>query len=409
MTAEQPGHSIFDRVKKTIATIEPELIDLRVELHQIPETGLDLPQTNTLLRSHFETLGLEIRDAQNTSGFTALLRGGIETEGHRPLVLLRADMDGLPVTEDTHLSWASTNGNMHGCGHDMHMTAAVGAARALVEVKDQLAGDVVFFLQPGEEGDNGAQHLMDEGLLEIDGRLPDHAYSLHVWSANYPAKSITARPGPLMASSDIITLTVKGKGGHGSAPHLSVDPIPAIAEMITQSQVLISREFNIFDPVVVSCGKLSAGNAANVIAETATAEFTVRTFSAPIRARLLHHLSRTFNGIAQAHGVECVIDIEELYPVTYNDPDEYRYASSLIAQRFPHRWSELEYPVGAAEDFSKVLQKIPGVFVFVSAVPEGMDHNSVPFNHAPGAIYDSASIKDCAQILADLALGRLVH
>lgn len=227
--------SPHQRTDSFLSTIEDELIGLREKLHAVPEVGLNLPQTYSLVKNEFEKLEMEIHESSRVSGFVAILRGGASSSlTPRPLVLLRADMDALPLEEETQLPFASTNGAMHACGHDMHMAGIIGAARALSEVKDELSGDILFFLQPGEEGEDGAQFLIDEGLLEAAGRLPDFAYGLHVWSANYPHGSITSRAGALMASSDVIRLTVKGKGGHGSAPYLAKDPVPIVGFILVR-------------------------------------------------------------------------------------------------------------------------------------------------------------------------------
>lgn len=401
---------LSEQVAATIASNQQSIVALRRELHQIPEPGLHLPETNARIREEFESLGLEITDAQEVSGFTAVLRGG-KAAGtpleKRPIVLLRADMDALPVEEETGLDWASTNGAMHGCGHDMHMAGIVGAARALHAVRDELAGDVVFFLQPGEEGWDGARHLIDEGLLETAGRLPDHAYGLHVWSGQYPSGTITSKAGPLMASSDTIIVRVQGTGGHGSAPHKALDPVPVAAEMVTQTHVLVTREFDIFDPVVVTCGSVVAGSAANVIPDHATAKFTLRAFDPETRDRLIRSLSRLFEGIASAHGTTCELEVRKLYPVTTNPDDEAAYLADVMNESFPGRWVELPQPVGAAEDFSKILEHIPGAFVFVSAVDPSKDPETAAFNHSPHATYDDSVLGDCSRMLVELALKRL--
>lgn len=400
--------SLSAQVQEVLAAQEPSLVDLRHELHQMPEIALDLPQTLARMRREFEDLGLEIHPASEVSGFVAVLRGGAGTTApQRPLVLLRADMDGLPVREQTGLDWASTNGAMHGCGHDLHMAGIVGAARALVAVQAQLAGDVLFFLQPGEEGADGAQHMIDDGLLTAAGRLPDHAYGVHVWSGQYPTGQITGKPGPMMASSDVLEVTVRGRGGHGSAPHAALDPVPVAAEMVIQSHVLVSRQFNVFDPVVVTCGSLSAGQAPNVIPETAVARFTLRAFSPAARKRLIQSLHRLFEGIAAAHGAEVQVSTVELYPVTANASEEVEFAAAAVEEFFPGRWAQMEHPVSAAEDFSKILQRIPGTFLFVSAVPEGVDAETAPQNHSAFAVYDDAAVTDAARVLAELALRRL--
>ena len=400
------GRRIMSKVTEVISSAvsehAAEMVALRRELHQIPEPGLHLPQTTARVRQEFEALDMEITDANEVSGFVAVLRGGRGAAtplAERPIVLLRADMDALPVTEETGLSWASRNGAMHGCGHDMHMAGIVGAARALHAVREELAGDVVFFLQPGEEGWDGAQHLIDEGLLEAAGRLPDHAYGLHVWSAQYPAGTITARPGPLMASSDTMIVRVHGRGGHGSAPHKALDPVPIAAEMVTQSHVLVTREFDIFEPVVATCGSVVAGSAANVIPDHATAKFTLRAFTPETRDRLMDSLTRLFNGIAAAHGTTCEIESRKLYPVTMNHDDESAYLADVSERSFPGRWTELDRPVGASEDFSKILERIPGAFAFVAAVDPEKDYQTAPFNHSPFATYDDSVLGDCSCLL----------
>lgn len=425
-------------ITASVASHESDLIALRHELHQIPEVGNHLPQTYTRVRAEFEALGLEIHDATTVTGFAAVLRGGAGRGGagrggarnggsagtaadgtpdeaaaaHRPVVLLRADMDALPVVEETGLVWASTNGNMHACGHDLHMTGIVGAARALSELRDDLAGDVVFLLQPGEEGFDGAQHLIDEGLLEAAGRLPDHAYGLHVWSAPYAPGAITSRPGPLMGSSDTVTVTVKGRGGHGSSPHRTLDPVPVIAAMITASHAMVTREFDIFDPVVITCGSVEAGASANVIPDTATGRFTLRAFSPEARERMVASIERLFRGVAATFGMDCDVDIQRMYPVTANPAEEIDFARTVSEDVLPGRWEDLEHPVGAAEDFSRILQRIPGAFLFVSAVAEGVDEAEAatgPTNHSPRASFDDAVLVDCATLLAELAYRRVAR
>lgn len=387
-----------------------DLVALRRELHQMPEVGLDLPQTVARVRREFEQLPVEIFDAAGVSGFAAVLRGarGADTRvSERPTVLLRADMDALPVVEETGLLYASANGKMHACGHDLHMAAIVGAARQLSEVQHELAGDVVFLLQPGEEGWNGAKLIVDEGLLDVSGKRPDHAYGLHVWSGVYPHGQIASRQGPLMSAADVLTVTVHGRGGHGSAPHLAVDPIPIIATMILEAQVMVARQFDAFDPVIVTCGSLHAGSANNVIPDSATAEFSLRSYSAAARTQLFEGLTRLFTSIADGRDASCTLDWGASSALTSNDPHEIEYVTDVVQQAFPDRWHTLEHPIGASEDFSQILQLIPGAFIFVGAVPPDVDPGSAPLNHSPKAVFDDAVLDDCAAMLAALAQHRL--
>lgn len=409
MSQPLPASELERGLSTSVQEHTENLLTLRHELHAHPETGLELPFTCARVRREFEALGMEITDAGTVDGFVAVLRGAAKAEAtsQRGLVLLRADMDGLPLTEETGLAYAASNGAMHACGHDLHMAGLVGAARALHSVRGSLAGDVIFFLQPGEEGHDGARHMIEDGLLEAAGRLPDHAYGVHVWSGLYPAGSIAARPGSLMASSDVLEVTVHGRGGHGSAPFLAADPVPVIAEMITQSHVLQTRTVDPFDPVVVTCGSVQAGSTANIIPERAVAKFTVRAFSAAARESILRRLNELFVHLAAAHGMSCEVDHHQAYPTTVNDAAETDFARGVSQELFPDAWREMEHPVGAAEDFSRVLERIPGAYLFVSAVPEGSDAATAPMNHSALALFDDAAVPRAALLLASLAARRL--
>ena len=410
-----------------VHALRDDLVALRHELHQCPEVGLHLPRTLAVVRREVEALGLEIYESTRVSGLMAVLRGTATTAAEpsptpgREIVLLRADMDGLPVVEDNDLDWRSTNGAMHACGHDLHMAGLIGAMRVLHARRDRLAGDVVFMFQPGEEGHDGARHMIEEGLLDVAGRTPDHAYGVHVWAARYPAGFIGTRPGAMMASSDTIAVTIRGRGGHGSAPHETLDPIPVIAEIITTLQVMVAREFNVFDPVVLTCGQVHAGSAANVIPDDAFAEFTLRAFSTKARERLVRRVSEVSTSVASAHGMHADIDHTPLYPVTMNDPNEVNFVAHLTNSLWPGRWQEQTEPMAAAEDFSRVLERIPGCFIGVSAVDlnaedsgedvanPGVDdaHARLAFNHSPRARFSDDAVTVCAALLAQFAHARL--
>lgn len=386
-----------------------DLIALRRELHRIPEVGLQLPQTHARVLAEFEPLPVEITEAAGASGFVAVLRGtaGAPASGRRPIVLLRADMDALPVAEESGEAFAATNGAMHACGHDLHMAAIVGAAHILCARRHELRGDVVFLLQAGEEGHGGARLVLEEGLTDAAGRRPDHAYGLHVWSSDHPAGSIRSRAGALMAGVDAFDVRVIGRGGHGSAPQHTIDPIPILCEMVTQSQVLIARQLDAFDPVVLTCGTLRAGTADNVIPDQAQASFSLRTFSPASREKALLELTRLFTHLAEARGATCELEIRASSPTTLNDAAEVEFVEAIVQRSLPGRWSPLEHPVAASEDFAYVLEQIPGAFVFVSAVPKGTDPTTAPANHSPQAVFDDSVLDDAARLLSALALGRL--
>ncbi|MDO5722591.1 MAG: M20 family metallopeptidase [Actinomycetaceae bacterium] len=415
---------MLEKIKAQAGELGEELITLRRELHQIPELQLELPRTQARVLAELEDLGLEITKCQSATGFVAVLRGegapagegadaGADSDAgaggreRRPIVLLRADMDALPVEEKTDLTWRSTNGNMHACGHDLHMSALIGALRILHNQRHALGGDVIAMFQSGEEGFDGARHMIEEGLLDAAGRTPDHAYGLHVWSGRYPHGYIGTRPGAMMASSDTVRITVQGRGGHGSAPHEALDPIPVAAEIITQAQVMVTREFNAFDPVVATCGQIHSGYAANVINDEVMMEWTLRAFSPTSRERLVQRLQELAQGIARAHGMDVTCQVKRLYPVTMNNEDEYHFARQTAEELWPGRWQEQETPMAAAEDFSRVLELIPGVFIGVSAVPEGTDATTAAFNHSARANFSDHVVPDCAALLAGLAMRRL--
>lgn len=391
-----------------MAGIEEELITLRRELHQIPEVALQLPQTQQRILDALEGLPLEITLGKTVTSVVGVLRGGVETSGKRPVVLLRGDMDGLPVTEETDLEWASTNGNMHACGHDLHMTMLVGAARALCRVRDELAGDVIFMFQPGEEGADGCKYMLEEGLLDIAGARPDHAYAIHVWASQEPTGLFSTKLGTVMASSDVAKVRVIGRGTHGSTPHLGKDPVPALAEMVTGTHSLVTRDFSVFDPVVVTVGRLEAGTIANVIPSEGSFDATLRTFSDETRERLLERLPRMIRGIADAHGVEVDYQLVEQYPVTVNDATEADEVADVIGQLFGHdRHSRWEEPLAGAEDFSRILEAAPGCFIGLAATPPEEDPATAPNNHSPLARFDDSVLVDGATLLAELARRRL--
>lgn len=382
---------------------------MRHELHQEPEIGLDLPSTQHKLLAALDGLPLEITLGRNTTSIGAVLRGTGGNADDRPVVLLRADMDALPVQERTEVEYKSrVDGAMHACGHDLHMAMLVGAARLLTDRRDRLAGDVLFMFQPGEEGVNGAGVMIDEGILDLAGRRADAAYGMHVFSGLTEHGRFATKPDTLMAASDILAVTVIGSGGHGSAPHLANDPVPAIAEMVTALQAMVTRQFDVFDPVVVSVGLLQAGTACNVIPDTARFEASVRSFSDTARKRMMEAAPRLLAGIAAAHGVEVVVDYRPGYPPTVNDPDETLFAEGVITGLFgADRHQRLAKPMTASEDFSRVLEAVPGAYVFLGAAAPGADPATAAYNHSAFATFDDGVLTDGAALHTTLAAKRL--
>lgn len=384
-----------------------ELVALRRRLHQIPEVGLHLPQTQAAVLEALDGLPLEITLGDSLTSITAVLRGTKPTDDPRT-VLLRADMDALPVREATGLDWASTNGNMHACGHDLHMSILVGAARELCARRDELAGDVVFMFQPGEESVDGASRMLAEGVLDAAGRRPDAAYALHVWAGMEPYGTFTTKPGTTMASHDVMRIRFVGQGGHGSAPHKANDPVPALAEMVLGTHTMVTRQFDAFEPVVITIGKLSAGEACNVIPESAELEASIRTFSPEARDKVVERLTRYAEGIAAAHGLTAEIDNPQSYPPTINDEAETEYVAQTITRELGAerhlRWTN---SLTSSEDFSRVLLEVPGCFFGLSACPPDLDPATAPFNHSAYARFDDGVLDDGVRIFVALATGKL--
>lgn len=385
-----------------------DLVELRTRLHRIPEVGLDLPRTQELVLAELDGLGLEISTGTGTTSVTAVLRGGRCDAADPRTVLLRADMDALPVEEETGLDFASTNGAMHACGHDLHTASLLGGARLLAQHRDRLAGDVVLMFQPGEEGWDGAGVMIEEGVLDASGRRADAAYGMHVFSATFPAYRFCSRTGPLMAASHALAVTVRGRGGHGSAPHRGRDPIAAMAEMITSLQTMVTRRFDIFDPVVLTVGLVEGGTRRNIIPDSARFEATVRRFSEASAAVLREGIHDTLLGVARAHGVEVDIEYHDEYPLTVNHASGVDFASGVVRDVLGEdRYEELPDPIAGSEDFSRVLQAVPGAFVFIGATLPDRDPATAPNNHSPRADFDPGVLPDAAAIYAELAVRQL--
>ncbi len=344
----------------------PDVVALRRRIHERPELGLENPLTREAILESLDGLDLEIEQSLKTTGVVATLRGGKPGK----TLLLRADTDALPLHEDTEFEFKSKeDGRMHACGHDAHTAMLAGSVRLLYQHRDALAGNVKFVFQPGEEGLGGARVLIEEGLLSGDPKV-DAAFAIHV-DPTVPAGTVASRPGALLAAADAFVIDVAGKGGHASMPHHTVDPIPVVCEIVAALQAVVSRRVDVFDPGVLSVTKISAGTAFNVVPETAQLCGTIRTVSKRARERLRAHLKRVSEGIAAAHECEADLRLFPGYGVTYNDAgfvDFTREVShGLIGEE---RWLEMPAPIMGAEDFSYVLDEVPGAMVFLGVRPD---------------------------------------
>ena len=384
--------------------IQGELVALRQKIHQEPEIGLDLPKTQAKIVAALDGLGLEVSTGKSLTSVTAVLRGA----NSEKTVLLRADMDALPVTELTDVAFKSQiDGAMHACGHDLHVSMLIGAAKLLSKNKAKLNGDVVFMFQPGEEGFDGAGHMIQEGVLTASGRKADATYGIHVMSSAIPAGTFTTKGGTMMASSDELHVTVIGKGGHGSQPHTAKDPIPVAAEMVSALQLLITRSFSAFDPVVITVGQFHAGTKANIIPDTAEFQATIRTFSAENRSRIQSEAVRLCRSIAEGYGLTADVKVVEQYPVTANNDAHAEFVGKVAVDLFGEEaFIEMPNPIAGAEDYSRVLEEVPGSYVFLGAsVDEDVTASDV--NHSPRAKFDDAVLYRGAALLSELAVRSL--
>ena len=385
-------------------------VALRRRLHEWPEVGNDLPTTREAVLESLDGLPLDITLHETTSGIAALLTGGKPG----PTVMLRGDMDALPMPEDTGLDFASRNENMmHACGHDTHTAMLATTARLLSERKDELPGRVLFMFQPGEEGHHGAKFMLDEGLLDVaplaDGTPSPvtAAYALHITTA-IPAGWVTGRGGPTMASSDEFTIEVKGKGGHASEPFRTLDPIPVACEIVQALQMLVTRRVPVFDPAVVTVTQIHTGTTSNVIPETAFINGTIRAVSESTRKKVHAGLKRVAEGIASTHEMVADVEVTIGYPVTVNDGPSADFgmhiADALVGADKAVR---LPSPVMGAEDFSYVLNKLPGAMLFLGGTPEGVNPSTAAPNHSNRVMFDEQAMKTGIALYASLALRTL--
>jgi amidohydrolase len=374
------------------AAVEPKVIEWRRDIHQHPELSNREFRTAAKVAAHLESLGI---DAVETGIAHTGVVGTLKGAKPGPVIALRADMDGLPVREQTGLPFASTaigeyNGNevpvMHACGHDTHVAMLMGAAEVLANNRDKLAGTVKFFFQPAEEGappgeEGGAELMIKEGVLDGDD-APEAIFGLHAWPV--PTGTINYRAGSFMAASDQLHIHIRGRQTHGSAPWMGVDPIYVAAQVMTALQSIPSRQLDITKgPAVITIGSIQGGVRGNIIPDDVTMMGTIRTFDVGVREELHARLRRTVTSIAEAAGAEATITIDAYSPVTGNDP-------ALLGRMLPTlEWAAgadkvVEHPlITGAEDFAYFQKRIPGLYLMLGINEEGVGAGQAPANHSP--------------------------
>ena len=408
--AARETHGVATSITEHVEELQSGAVALRRKLHEWPETGNVLPRTREAVLESLADLPLDITLHETTSGIGALLTGGKPG----PTVMLRGDMDALPMPEDTGLDFASRVDNvMHACGHDTHTSMLATAARLLSERRADLPGRVLFMFQPGEEGHHGARFMLEEGLLDVpalDDGTPSPvtaAYAIHI-STNLPCGWVSSKGGPIMASSDTFEIVVTGKGGHASEPFRARDPIPVACEIVQAIQMHITRRINVFDPSVVTVTQIHTGTTSNVIPETARINGTIRAVSESTRKKVHDGLKRVAVGIAETHEMSADVNVTIGYPVTVNDAPSADFGMSVAdalvgadkAVRLPH-------PIMGAEDFSYVLNKLPGAMMFLGGTPEGVNPATAAPNHSNRVMFDEDAMKTGVALYASLAMRSL--
>jgi hippurate hydrolase len=370
------------------------IVALRRDIHREPELGFDTEKTAGKVLAALEGLPLDIETGVAENGIVATLEG----EGDGPTVALRADMDALPILEDTGLPFASeTDGKMHACGHDGHTSMLVGAAHALSGMRDRLGGTVKFIFQPAEEGGGGGKVMVDEGVADGVSSI----FALHLWPG-LPFGKMATKAGPIMAAADAFEMEVKATGGHGAMPHLGSDAIAIAAQVVTALQTIVSREVDPVEPAVLTVGEIGAGTAFNVIPDRAHLGGTVRTLNADLRQKMPRRMEELARGIAKGMQGDVALDYTFSYPVTVNDEAAATLALD-IAEDFLGSESVLELPNPSmgAEDFAYYLEKVPGAFIWLGI---GEDASGL---HTPTFAFDEDILLRGSALLAALAIGAI--
>ena len=391
MAVAQRFNGLKEQVRESFGE---KIVALRRDIHREPELGFDTKRTAEKVLGALDGLPLNLQTGVAENGVVATLEG----EGDGPTVGLRADMDALPIHEETGLPFASeVDGKMHACGHDGHTSMLVGAAHVLSGMRARLNGTVKFFFQPAEEGGGGGKVMVEEGVADD----VDSIFALHLWPG-LPFGTAATKAGPNMAAADGFEMKIRGMGGHGAFPHLATDAVAMAAQIVTALQTLVSREVDPIEPAVVTVGEIGAGTAFNIIPETARLGGTVRTLSEDLRRRMPERIEQLARGVAGGMRGDAELDYTFSYPVTVNDEGAARRALGVIEELFEQENTlELSDPSMGGEDFAFFLEKMPGAFIWLGV---GED---VSFLHTPTFAFDEEILPLGSALLTALALEEL--
>ncbi len=408
--AQTPSAVAADAERRIEAGLR-QVVTWRRDFHQHPELGMQETRTSKIIADHLRSLGLEVQ--VGVPGAPTAVVGVLKGGKPGRVVGLRADMDGLPVTEQVDLPFKSTakamwngaeTGVMHACGHDNHMAILLGAATALSGMKDQLPGTVKFIFQPAEEGPGGAEPMVKAGVLKNPN--VDAVFGLHVFP--FPAGQIVYRSGPLMASADEFTITITGRQTHGAVPWGGVDPIVIGAQIVTAFQSIVARQVNIAEaPAVVTVGKFAGGNRSNIIPDSVELVGTIRAFDEGERTKIRERVRAIATSYATASGATAKVEFGLGYPVTRNDPA----LTERMVPTLKRVAGEAQVKVGAltgtAEDFSYFQQDVPGLFFFLGVTPPSQDASKAALNHSPLFFADETALPVGVRALTHLTIDYL--
>jgi amidohydrolase len=406
-----PLEALHARLDRAAEAVMPKVVGWRRDLHANPELGNQEVRTSAFLAEQLRRLGYEVRTGVAKTGIVALLKGGRPG----PVVALRADMDALPVTEETGLPFASSvrgqyNGRevgvMHACGHDFHMSILLGAAEVLAGLKADLSGTVKIVFQPAEEGvpgePGGAEVMVKEGVLE--NPKVDAMFGLHVGITPLEAGSITFRPKGLMAAGDTYRIIVKGRQTHGAMPWAGVDPIVVASQIVLGLQTIVSRQIDLTTaPAVVTVGTIEGGSRHNIVPDQVRMSGTIRTFDPEMRKEILARVKRTAENIAEAAGATAELTLDEGYPVTWNDPALTERMTPSLKRVAAGTFNPNAQPTTTSEDFSFYGQKVPALYFFLGVAPRGADPAAWAANHSSRFSPDEAALITGVRALASLA------
>ncbi len=400
-----PSSELVKMIEARLPAVMPKVVAWRRDIHQHPELSFEEVRTSALVAKHLQSLGLEVQTGVGKTGVVGILRGGKPG----PVVALRADMDGLPVTELVDLPFKSTVrtqwqgqevGVMHACGHDNHVAILMGAAEVLAGMKAQLPGTVKFIFQPAEEGLGGAKAMLEAGAFA--NPAPNAVFGLHVWPNR--VGQIAVRQGPIMAAAGNFTIIVKGKQTHGSQPWSGVDPIVVASQIVLGLQTIASRQVNVaYLPSVLTVGQIAGGNRSNIIPDSVVMVGTLRTFDDAMRKDIAMRIERTATDIARSAGATALVKVDQGGLVTANDTTLTDRMLPTLRRAAGENGVAFVNPVMGSEDFPEFTRNIPGVFFFLGVTPKGTDLNTVAVNHSPLFFADEGALITGVRAMAGLA------